>query len=105
MAAERGTDPLEVFLDLRLEEDFATKFTLFMLNMDEEGVAEFLVNDGTLISLSDEGGHNAMLCYTGFAMYLFSHWVRERGLLDLPTAIRKVRSDPADATESLTLVA
>ena len=97
IAAERGMDPLDVFLDLGLEEDFGTKYTLFMLNMDEDGVAELLVNDGTLISLSDAGAHNAMLCDAGYAMYLLGHWVRERGLFDLPTAIRKVTSDPADA--------
>ncbi len=97
IAAERGADPLDGFLDLGLEEDFGTKYTLFMLNMDEDGVAELLVNDGTLISLSDAGAHNAMLCDAGYAMYLLGHWVRERGLFDLPTAIRKVTSDPADA--------
>ncbi|MDA1098132.1 MAG: amidohydrolase family protein [Proteobacteria bacterium] len=96
VAAERGEDPLDFFLDLSLEEDFRTKFTFFILNMDEDGVAELLVNDGTLISLSDAGAHNSLLCDAGYAMYLFGHWVRERGLFDLPLAIRKVTSDPAD---------
>ena len=90
-------DPLYCFLALGLEEDFQTKFTFFMLNMDEDGVAELLVNDGTLISLSDAGAHNALLCDAGYAMYFLGHWVRERGLFDLPTAIRKLTSDPADA--------
>ncbi len=96
VAAERGEDPLDFFLDLSLEEDFRTKFTFFILNMEEDGVAELLVNDGTLISLSDAGAHNSLLCDAGYAMYLFGHWVRERGLFDLPLAIRKVTSDPAD---------
>ena len=97
IAKERGMDPLDCFLALGLEEDFQTKFTFFMLNMDEDGVAELLVNDGTLISLSDAGAHNALLCDAGYAMYFLGHWVRERGLFDLPTAIRKLTSDPADA--------
>lgn len=96
IAAQRGVDPLDLFFDLGLEEDFGTKYTFFMLNMVEEGVAELLVNDGTLISLSDAGAHNSLLCDAGYAMYLFGHWVRERGLFDLPTAIRKVTHDPAD---------
>jgi len=96
IAEERGADPLDVFLDLGLEEDFQTKFTFFVLNMDEDGVAELLVNDGTLISLSDAGAHNALLCDAGYAMYFLGRWVRERGLFDLPTAIRKITSDPAD---------
>lgn len=97
IAAERGADPFDVFLDLGLEEDFATKFTFFVLNMEEDGVAELLDNDGTLISLSDAGAHNALLCDAGYAMHLLGHWVRERGLFDLPTAIRKLTSDPAEA--------
>ena len=97
IAAERGADPLDTFLDLGLEEDFRTKFTFHMLNMEEAGVAELLVNDGTLISLSDAGAHNALLCDAGYAMYLYCRWVRERGLFDLATAIRKVTSDPAEA--------
>ena len=56
-----------------------------------------MVNDGTLISLSDAGAHNALLCDAGYAMYFLGHWVRERGLFDLTTAIRKLTSDPADA--------
>ena len=96
VAAERGVDPFDFFLDLSLEEDFATKYTFYLLNMEEEGVAELLVNDGTLISLSDAGAHNSLLCDAGYAMHLLGHWVRERGLFDLPQAIRKVTSDPAD---------
>ena len=95
IAAERGADPLDVFLDLALEEDFQTKYTFYMLNMDDDGVGPLLENDGTLVSLSDAGAHNAMLCDAGYAMYLYSHWARERGLFDLPTAIRKVTHDPA----------
>lgn len=97
IAKERGVDPFDLFLDLGLEEDFKTKYTFYMLNMDEDGVAELLVNDGTLVSLSDAGAHNALLCDAGYAMYLLGHWVREKGLFDLPTAIRKVTSDPAEA--------
>ena len=97
IAAERNADPFDVFLEIGLEEDFATKYTLFVLNMDDDGVAPLLLNDGTLISLSDAGAHNAMLCDAGYAMYLLGHWVRERDLFELPAAIRKVTSDPADA--------
>ena len=96
IASERGVDPLELFFDLALEEDFRTKYTFFMLNTEEEGVAEIIANDGTLISLSDAGAHNSMLCDAGYAMHLFGHWTRELGLFDLATAIRKVTHDPAE---------
>ncbi len=96
IAEARGVDPLDLFFDLSLEEDFKTIFTIYILNMVEEGVEELISNDGTLISLSDAGAHNSLLCDAAYAMHLFSHWVREKGVFDLPTAIRKVTSDPAD---------
>ena len=96
IAEDREQDPLDTFLEIGLEENFATKFTFFILNMDEDGVANLISNDGTLISLSDAGAHNALLCDAGYAMHLLGHWVRDKGLFDLPTAIRKVTSDPAE---------
>jgi N-acyl-D-aspartate/D-glutamate deacylase len=96
IAAERGRDPLDVFLDLGLEEDLKTIFTGRILNVEEDGVGEILRNDGALVSLSDAGAHNTFLCDAGYAMYLLARWVRELKALDLATAIRKVTSDPAD---------
>ena len=96
IAAEQGRDPVDVFLDIGLADDLGTLFTGRILNTEEGPVAELLKNDGTLVSLSDAGAHNTFLCDAGYAMYLLGHWVRERGVFDLPTAIRKVTSDPAD---------
>ena len=96
IARARGVDPLDLFLDLALQEDFETFYTFYILNMDEAGVEELITNDGTLVSLSDAGAHNALLCDAAYAMHLLSHWVRDRGVFDLPTAIRKVTGDPAD---------
>ncbi len=96
IAAEQGRDPVDVFFDLGLDEDFQTVFTGRILNNEEEEVGKLLENDGVLVSLSDAGAHNTFLCDAGYAMYLYGRWVREVGLFDLPTAIRKVTSDPAD---------
>ena len=96
IASERGADPVDLFFDLALEENFKTKYAFYLLNMEDEGVAEIIGNDGTLISLSDAGAHNSMLCDAGYAMHLYGYWSREKGLFDLPTAIRKVTHDPAE---------
>ncbi|HZK89421.1 MAG TPA: amidohydrolase family protein [Stellaceae bacterium] len=96
IAAAQGRDPLDAFLDLALDEDLQTLFTGRILNVEEDRVGDILRNDGALVSLSDAGAHNTFLCDAGYAMYLFGRWVRELRALDLPTAIRKVTSDPAD---------
>jgi N-acyl-D-aspartate/D-glutamate deacylase len=96
IATEQGRDPVDVFFDLGLDEGFETIFTGRILNNEEDAVGRMLTNDGVLISLSDAGAHNTFLCDAGYAMYLYGRWVREVGLFDLATAIRKVTSDPAD---------
>ena len=96
IAAAQGRDPIDVFFDLGVEEDLKTVFTGRILNVDEDKVGEILRNDGALVSLSDAGAHNTLLCDAGYAMYLYGRWVRELGAMDLPTAVRKLTSDPAD---------
>ena len=96
IAAAQGRDPIDVFFDLGVEEDLKTVFTGRILNVEEDKVGEILRNDGALVSLSDAGAHNTLLCDAGYAMYLYGRWVRELGAMDLPTAVRKLTSDPAD---------
>ena len=96
IAASQNRDPVDVFFDLAVEENLRTLFTGRILNVDEDKVGEILRNDGALISLSDAGAHNTLLCDAGYAMYLYGRWVRELGWMDLPTAVRKVTSDPAE---------
>ena len=96
IAAAQKRDPVDVFFELAVEEDLKTVYTGRILNVDEGKVGEILRNDGALVSLSDAGAHNTLLCDAGYAMYLYGRWVRELGAMDLPAAVRKVTSDPAD---------
>jgi N-acyl-D-aspartate/D-glutamate deacylase len=96
IAAARGVDPVDAFLDLGIEERLATNFTAKLLNVEEEPVADLLRDEGNLVSLSDGGAHLTFFCDAGFGMYFLGHWVRERGLFDLPAAVRKLTGDVAD---------
>ncbi len=96
IAAERGGAPLDVFLDIGLEEDLDTTFTAKLLNVEEERVGELLDDDGNLVSLSDGGAHLTFFCDAGFGMHFLGHWVRELGRYDLPRAVRKLTRDVAD---------
>ena len=96
IAAERKADPLDVFLDIGLQEDLATTFTAKLLNVEEDRVGELLEDDGNLVSLSDGGAHLTFFCDAGFGLHFLGHWVRELGRFDLPRAVRKLTSDVAD---------
>jgi N-acyl-D-amino-acid deacylase len=95
LAREAGRDPLDVMLDLALEEDLGTVFNAMLLNSDERAVGEMLRHPASLVSLSDAGAHLTFFNDAGFGLHLLGHWVRERGALSLAEAARMLTSAPA----------
>jgi N-acyl-D-amino-acid deacylase len=96
IAAERGRDPLDVALDLSLDEDLQTAFLGKFKNVVDEGVLPLLKHDAGVIALSDAGAHLIYLCDAGFGLHFLSHWVRERGDFSLADGVRRLTSHPAD---------
>jgi N-acyl-D-amino-acid deacylase len=97
MAREQKREPWDVFLDLGLEDDLDTMFDCRLFNTDEKKVSELLRHPCAAVALSDAGAHLSFLCDAGFGLHLFGHWVRERGDMTLPEAVRAVTSTVADA--------
>ena len=95
MAGATGTDPLDAMLDLALAEDLDTEFSALLLNSDEQAVATMLRHPHSLVSLSDAGAHLTLFNDAGFGLHLLGHWVREKGVLKIEEAVRKLTSDPA----------
>ena len=94
IAAERGRDPLDTFLDLALEDDLNIQYT--MAQYHEEGIGRMIGDPRTMIGLSDGGAHVDMLCDAGYCTYLLGKWVRERQALTLEHAVKRITSEPAD---------
>jgi N-acyl-D-aspartate/D-glutamate deacylase len=95
LAAERGVSPFDVMLDLSLDEDLATRFRCIQSNDDEEGIAHLLRARHVVLGLSDAGAHVGQLCDAPLPTDLLGSWVRERGVLPLEEAVRKLTSEPA----------
>jgi len=96
IAKDRGRHPAEVMIDLSLEDDLLTRFTVVLANGDEEQLAGLLRHPHALVGLSDAGAHVGQLCDACFAPYLLGYWVREQQVLDLETAVWKLTGQPAD---------
>ena len=96
LAREADKDPLDFWFDLALAEDLATVFVALTLNSDEAAVGEMLRHPAGLVSLSDAGAHLTFFNDAGFGLHLLGYWVRERGVLTLPEAVRRLTSHPAD---------
>jgi N-acyl-D-amino-acid deacylase len=96
VAAERGVPPTDLMLDLALASDLATRFRLAVLNTDQAIVAELLVHPASVLGLSDAGAHASQLCDACAPTELLGSWVRERGVLTLEDAVRRLTGQPAE---------
>jgi N-acyl-D-aspartate/D-glutamate deacylase len=95
LAEAAAEHPLDLMLDLALDEDLKTIFVATTLNSDESAVGRLITDENSLVSLSDAGAHLTFFCDAGFGLHLLGHWVRERGLMPIEAAVRKLTSDPA----------
>jgi N-acyl-D-aspartate/D-glutamate deacylase len=93
ISRQRGCDPFDAFLDVALEDDLATWFSVSM--MDENILAPLLNDWRTLIGLADGGAHVDLLCDAGYTTYLLGTWSREKQVLSLEDAVRRITSEPA----------
>jgi N-acyl-D-aspartate/D-glutamate deacylase len=97
VAAERGAEPLECLLDLALEEPgLALRVRMIIANDDEAGVADLLVDEHCTLGLSDAGAHAGQLCDAPQATDLLGNWVRDKGVVPMEQAIRKLSGQQAD---------
>ncbi|HEX9183729.1 MAG TPA: amidohydrolase family protein, partial [Burkholderiales bacterium] len=96
VAAARGVDGVDALLDVTLEDDLQNEFTLQSFNTREDRMAEILNNRDMLLGLGDGGAHLDMLCDSGYPTYVLGTWVREKKVLSLEEAVRRMTSDPAD---------
>ncbi|HWA12213.1 MAG TPA: amidohydrolase family protein [Burkholderiales bacterium] len=96
LAKAAGVHPVDFMLDLALAEGLDTMFTATLLNSDEEAVGRMMRDENAVVSLSDAGAHLTFLCDAGFGLHVLGHWVRDRKLMNVEEAVRKLTADPAD---------
>ena len=96
IATAEHRDPLDVVLDLSLDENLETAFLGRFLNVGDEGVARLLKHEAGVVALSDAGAHLIYMCDAGFGLHFLARWVRERGDFTIQEGIRRLTSHPAD---------
>ena len=95
MAAAAGEHWSETFLRLSIETGGRALFTLRMFNPDMEALGHLIRSDDCLPGLGDAGAHVTQVMDAGWATFILSHWVRERGLYSLEEGVRRITSAPA----------
>jgi N-acyl-D-amino-acid deacylase len=92
IAAERGTDCVDAFLDIGIQDDLESWFTMVQ---DSQRMAPFIADPRVMIALSDGGAHVDSHCDAGYPTYLLGTWSRKRQVISLEAAVKRLTSEPA----------
>ena len=96
LSGQRGKHPVEVMIDLVLENDDQV-FVQPLVNEDPEHVLGMLRHPRTLATFSDSGAHVCQEMGSSLQTHLLSYWVRARQAFTLEEAVRKLTFDNASA--------
>jgi len=86
---------IDAFLDLVVEEKLETSFMQAENNVDPEAMRQILNYPNALIGLSDGGAHVQFHGGYGFSTRLLGEWVREKQVMSLEQAVRRLTFDSA----------
>jgi N-acyl-D-amino-acid deacylase len=95
IASRRGLSPAEAFVELALETEGRLLLSLPFLNQDADAIAGMLSEPVVLLGLADAGAHVGLTMDASAPTWLLCHWVRDRGVLSLEEAVRRLTSDTA----------
>jgi N-acyl-D-amino-acid deacylase len=96
LAAASSKTPLDWVLDLVVQDELDTRIELVISNDDEPEVARLLNLEGAVIGLSDAGAHPDQICDAIQPLDLLGKWVREKGVMSLEAAVRKLSAEQAE---------
>jgi N-acyl-D-amino-acid deacylase len=87
VAAAQGKHPVDVMLDLAVEENLQTEFRMSgRINNDEEALGQILKHPLALVGASDGGAHTKFQTAGSYPTYFLSHWMRDKQLMSLEEA-------------------
>jgi N-acyl-D-aspartate/D-glutamate deacylase len=96
IARERQKHPVEVMLDLSLENPDQI-YVQPLVNESPDAVLGMLRHPGTLATFSDSGAHVCQEMGSSLQTHMLSYWVRKRQAFTLEEAVKMLSADNADA--------
>jgi N-acyl-D-aspartate/D-glutamate deacylase len=95
IAKAQGKGIIDCLCDLSIEENLDTGWLHGENNVDDAAVAKILTYPNAIIGLSDGGAHVQFQSGFGFSTRLLSEWVREKQVMSLETAVRRLTFESA----------
>ncbi|HTE86484.1 MAG TPA: amidohydrolase family protein, partial [Dehalococcoidia bacterium] len=97
IATAQNKSIVDAFLDLAVEEQLNTAFMYGESNVDAEAMTQILNYPNAFIGLSDGGAHVQFHGGYGYSTRLLGYWVRERQVMPLEKAVRRLTFESASA--------
>ncbi|MGH7111343.1 MAG: amidohydrolase family protein, partial [Stellaceae bacterium] len=97
IAREQNKRIIDAFLDLVVEEKLETGFMQAENNVDDVAMAKILTYPNAIVGLSDGGAHVQFHGGYGYSTRLLSEWVRDKRIMTLEHAVRRLTFDSASA--------
>ena len=100
VARRRGVDPVDLMIDLALENDFDQFFIQSAIPGQEQNEADVLAilrHPHTVMSFSDTGAHVTQIADFSIQTHLLAYWARERSMFPIERAVQMVTGVPAAA--------
>jgi N-acyl-D-aspartate/D-glutamate deacylase len=94
-ARRRGVDPVDVVIDVALENDLKVFFHQVLIHQPEDELVKLLRNPNTAMTFSDAGAHVSQILDVSIQTHLLAYWVRQRQVFTLEEAIRMITHQPA----------
>ncbi len=95
IAETQGKRVIDAFLDLVVEERLETRFLQAENNIDDEALTKILTHPNAVIGLGDGGAHVQFHGGYGYLTKLLGEWVREKRVMTLEQAVRRLTFDSA----------
>jgi N-acyl-D-aspartate/D-glutamate deacylase len=95
IAEAQGKGIIDCLCDLTVEENLDTEWLHGENNVDDAAVAQILTYPNAVIGLSDGGAHVQFQSGFGFSTRLLSEWVREKQIMSLEQAVRRLTFESA----------
>ncbi|TMJ66345.1 MAG: hypothetical protein E6G83_10630 [Alphaproteobacteria bacterium] len=95
IAEKEGKRVIDAFLDLAVEEKLETRFLQAENNVDDEALTKILTHPNAVIGLGDGGAHVQFHGGYGYITKLLGEWVREKQVMSLEQAVRRLTFDSA----------
>ncbi len=95
LAAAAGVDPVELVIDRLIESEGRELFNVWYFHRNRSGLERLLALESVYPGAGDAGAHAGQICDADAPTHFLAHWARDRGLVPVAEAIRRLTSQPA----------